>query len=462
MKPKTKQEEFMVRWAKTHRGITLQQQKYAQKHCFDEVVLRANKTCYCTACKHIWKFEAVSEAKCPHCGKTLKVIDHSRSTKMGAYYSVYTTTKNLQVCKWYVVERKVGRGYDDFKYWHVGTEFIDENGNLFSVELPRNYMSYHKDSWSWGNELQLRRYSFFRKYISAVAIYHQSILPKLKRNGYNPQKLDGVFVMMALLSSPMFESLYKVGHMAVVKDLVHRMTIDYWSNYKCKPNLTDVQNVVIKLANRKHIVFDDGNKWTDMKDYLNDLVYLGKDYHNPSVLFPKDFQKAHEAIGEQANTRRLREAERENAERERQHYLNDAAKQETKVQWLSKYCKQFTNVRWCDGDFVVKPLITMGEFTKEAQYMHHCIVSYYGKPNTLLVSIEHCGKKCETAEINLDGLGSIIQCRGVCNKPSEHHNEIVALLERLMTKFLAQLDVEVEQTTLPVLASQYKSYKIAI
>lgn len=461
MKPKTKQEEFMVRWAKAHRGITIQQQRYAQKHCFDDVVLRANKTCYCTACKHTWRAEVTKETRCPHCGKTLTVREHSRSIKMSAYYSVYTTTNNLQVCKWYVVNRNIGRGYDNYEYWHVGTEFIDENGKLFSVELARNYMVGCVDRWSWGSELQLRGHSFFGKWISAVASYHQSILPKLRRNGYDPQKADGVFVMTALLSSPMFESIYKVGHIAVVKHMLHIMNVDYWNCHKYKPYLMEREKVVIKLANRKHIVFDDDDKWTDMTDYVNDLCYMGKDFHNPSVLFPKDFQKAHQALAKQANARREREREREFAERERQRILNEAAKEEAKIQWLSKYCKQFTGAIWYDGDFVVKPLITMDEFACEAKHMHHCIVSYYGKPNTLLLSIEHCGKKCETAEISLDGLGKIIQCRGVNNLPSEYHKQIVDLLESLMTKFLVQLDAEIEQITLPVLASQYK-YKIAI
>ncbi len=460
MKPRNDKEAFMARWANTHRGISLQQQRHAQKHLFNDVVLRAYKTCYCTNCRHTWKSEAVGEAKCPNCGKTLKVLEHSKSTLMRAYYSVYTTTRNLQVCKWYVVDRKVGRGYDNYNFTLVGMEFIDENGKLTSVELPRNPMSYIKDQWCGCNGLEVRQRSFFRKYIGCTESYHQRITPKLKRNGFD-YRVDNVFTMMALLSNATFESIYKCGHLEIIRDIIHRMTCDYWTYDKCKVSITEAEKVVVKLANRKHIVFDEPDMWRDMQDYLNDLMYLGKDFHNPSVLFPKDFQKTHQLVSNQADKRRRREADRREAERERQRLLTEAAKEKEKIEWLSKYCKQFTNAEWHSGDFTIKPLITMEEFEQEAAHMHHCIRTYYGKINTLLVSIECRGKKCETAEIDLTGLGMIIQCRGVNNQPSIYHNKIVKILKELMSTFLARMDAEISTNTLPVLVKHYQ-YQIAI
>lgn len=79
-----------------------------------------------------------------------------------------------------------------------------------------------------------------------------------------------------------------------------------------------------------------------------------------------------------------------------------------------------------DG-FTIKALLTRDDFEEEWKAMHHCIRTYYGKIDTLLVSICVGEQKTETAEIDLKTY-EIKQCRGANNHPSEHHERIVELL----------------------------------
>ena len=132
------------------------------------------------------------------------------------------------------------------------------------------------------------------------------------------------------------------------------------------------------------------------------------------------------------------------------------------AEWLAQYAACFGDMQLQCCKFTIRPLVSRGDFILEADRMHHCIETYYGKRNTLLLSIEHNGKKCETAEINLLGTGRLVQCRGVCNQPSDYHNEIVGILNDFMPEFERRFNKPFKQQTLPVPISHYQHYSIAI
>jgi hypothetical protein len=462
MKPRNKQQEFMVEWSKGHSALTKAQTKYAHKHCFGDVILTSHMGCLCTRCKTTWHTheELKGKATCPSCRKKLTVVEHKAKISMAAYFTVFTTVNNMQAVKWYLVSRDVDKNQDSVSAIHVGTEFLTQDGKRWSVELPRFTMCWQKDKWRWDAPQELRRLSVFKRYFTASASYYVNVLPILKRNGYKCSREYENYdtdVMEQLLSNPNFESWVKVGHVGVVKDWLSQIYYDYGGRLH-KPSFSDAQLTMIKLANRKHILFDTKEKWADYKDYLKDLEYMGKDIHNPSILFPQDFQKAHRELSNKADERRHREQERQQARFRREQMVREAKENEQKQIWLSNYAKRFTDMLLTDGEFTVKPLISIDDFDAEAAKMHHCIATYYGKKDTLLLSIERDGIKCETAEINLCGRGCIVQCRGVCNQPSDYHDDIVEMLERFMGEFIRRYTMELKpQTNLPVLAKHYKT-----
>lgn len=443
----------MVEWAKAHTALTPRQEQYANKHCFWETALVSRGKCYCTKCKGVWRdkeAENKTTLVCPHCGKKLEVTAHKTHISMGAYFSVFTTVDGMQVCKWYLGDRTCKNdGTEEFLYHHVGTEFLSEDGKLNSVEIARATMAWQRDLWSFGSELQVRRYSFFKSYITGNASYYERVLPIMKKRGFKTDRAyEGVemCIMQETLTDTQLESLVKIGHVGVVLDYLRFG----W-------RFTDDERTAIKLANRHHVLFDSRDKWTDYKDYIRALREMGKDIHNPAILFPKDFQKAHQELHEKVMAKREREAREEERQRK---IAEQQAKKERRI-WIDKYAAKYTGMELRSDAFVIKPLISRAEFKAEGKTMHHCIETYYGKPNTLLLSIEHDGNKCETAEIFLKN-AEIKQCRGCCNQPSQYHDIIVKLLKRFMNEFVRRYKADIKQNTLPILASHYKTYQKAI
>ena len=454
MKPRSKQQEFMVEWAKAHTTLTPRHKQYANSHCFWEVALVSRGKCYCTKCKGTWRDKEAQgkpSVTCPHCGKKLEVTAHKTKTNMSAYFSVFTTVNGMQVCKWYNAFRNCKNdGTEKYSYAYLGAEFLLQNGKIYSVEIARCQIGWNREQWSYGSEPEIRGYSFFRSYIMGRASYYDSVLPILKQRGFKTNRAyEGreMSVMIELLTNPKVESLVKIGHVGVV-----------WDWMRLGGGFTDGELTAIKLANRHHIVFDSIDKWNDYKDYIRDLRTMGKDVHNPTILFPQDFQKAHQELHEKVQAKRRREEQEE----ERQRRLGKMLRERERQRWISDYAAKFTGMELTSGTFTIKPLISLEEFKTEADAMHHCIVTYYGKTDRLLLSIECNGKKCETAEINLKEK-VIEQCRGCCNRPSEHHDIIVKMLKHFMNEFVRRYKSNPkQQNTLPVLASVYKTYQTAI
>lgn len=454
MKPRSKQQAFMVEWAKAHTALTSRHKQYANKHCFWETALVSRGKCYCTKCKSTWRDKEAENqptVTCPHCGEKLEVTAHTTQANMGAYFSVFTTVNDMQVCKWYDVRRTCKNdGTEEFCYVHVGTEFLLQNGKIHSVEIARCTMCWNRLQWSYGSELQIRKYSVFRSYITGQASYYDKVLPILKQRGFKTNRAymgREMSIMVELLTNPKVESLVKIGHVGVV-----------WDWMRFHGYFTEEERTAIKLANRHHVVFDSRDKWNDYKDYIHDLKELGKDVHNPTILFPQNFQEAHQKLHAKVEAKKQREQQ----ERKRQRKLDELQRERERQQWISKYVAKFNGMELTSGTFTIKPLISREEFKAEADAMHHCIAGYYGKPNTLLLSIECNGKKCETAEIELK-TANIVQCRGCCNAPSQHHDAIVNMLKRFMSEFTRRYKSNPKpQNTLPVLASLYKTYQKAI
>lgn len=469
MKPKTIEQERVVKWTNLYGDLTSKQAAYAKRHCFNDEILESRGKCLCTACKHTWRIkgggaEEVKRLKCPHCCKKLEVTHHCQKVKRSAYFTVVTTKANMQAVKWYLVTRRVSQADDALQFVHVGTEWVDTNGNHLSVELPRFTMCWRKDQWVYGKAMELRKNSVFSKYLVASATYYARVLPVLKRNGWNGNhQFDFCFTDVArnLMGNRHFESWFKVGHYGVCFDWLHREMncLVYHAN---KAEVGNDEMALIKLANRKRVVFDTRGKWREYLSYMKDLEELHQDIHNPKILFPDDFQAVSQQISERANRKRERQRERLMQQQNIEFMRRKAENDRLVRAWVSKYTGCFNGMTLVNGKFTVSPLISVGDFEREAAQMHHCIMTYYGKKNTLLLSVEHDGKKCETAEVDLLGAGRVVQCRGVNNLPSNYHDEIVKMLNGYMTEFVRRFRHPVVKSLLPVPANYYRQLQMAI
>lgn len=462
MKLKTKEEKKLLKWSNSLPPITERQKKYAFKHCLEHLVLESQKHCYCTECGHDWTYKKGSYrlekrdliAKCPHCGKEHKVLHNKRQYSDRTYFCVVSTKEHYQYIRWYMIRRTVSKQRYEHKFWTVGIEWINEKGRRFTFERNRAFYGYCIDLWSYCPKLEQRKKSTFARWLSPSATFYQSILPILKRNGWKRDHkfadMESIF-MQKLLSDPHFESWYKIGHRAVCISYVVNicMTMRRTANYV----FSEEHKRLIKLANRNNVIFDTIDKWNNFLNYIEELKECGQDIYNPKISFPKDFQAAHHLWHQRAQKRRAERQRIEDERRNRERAIIKCKQNEKKAKWIAEYAQRFKDMYITDNGFTIKPLITMEDFEKEHEHMHHCIVTYYGKFDTLLLSIEHDNKKYETAEISLLN-GQIVQCRGVNNQPSQFHDDIVTMLKSYMKEFIQRYNKKL--VTLPVLASHYK------
>jgi hypothetical protein len=76
-------------------------------------------------------------------------------------------------------------------------------------------------------------------------------------------------------------------------------------------------------------------------------------------------------------------------------------------------------------------LQSIDEFKEEGDELKHCVYTneYYLKEQSLILSAKVDGKRVETIELKLPEL-KIEQSRGINNKSTEHHDQIIKLVEK--------------------------------
>ena len=92
---------------------------------------------------------------------------------------------------------------------------------------------------------------------------------------------------------------------------------------------------------------------------------------------------------------------------------------------------KFFGIVFSDGILTIRVLESIEEIVLEGKIMHHCVGGYYSKEDSLILSATIDGKRIETIEVSLSKL-AVIQSRGVCNKNTEYHDQILQLVGQNM------------------------------
>lgn len=427
MTPRTKKQKRLVEIYASLPKTTKKTFEYAQRHCFPNVAIESRNRMVCTKCGHSWvqeKGDSVNEITCPHCHKKLEKVEHGcRLYKYEDYFAESFACEGYQVFRYYAIFKRVTKSEMIYRHEEIGAIFMDENGVFETFSLLRNPYSYWSGFWNYNSCIELRKNStILNQLVSAIKVF--SIIPKLRRNGWDGRiaSESPIDTPYYLLKNNRFETCWKTGQFGVCANFLN-------SRYNYKHYDLSKENLwyVVKLANRNGKKFSTKESWIDMLDYLADLKFLGKDITNPSVIFPENFQCEKMRINDKA----AKIKERQETERVTRAKMNEVKRDAEKRKWVKSYEQKFSNMLIQNGDFTIKPLINMQDFTDEYKAMNHCIRTYYGKVNALLVDITHSGKKTETAEIDLVDY-VIVQCRGANNQPSAYHDEIVRLLQESM------------------------------
>lgn len=434
MKPKTKEQKRLLEIVQTLPELTDKQIKYYKANSFVTEMIESRGRLVCSDCGHAWKHkdaDKLTKTKCPNCGHRGNVTHNKAVDKQISYFVISSAVEDYQILRYIQVRRRSEA--NKVYHWHkeVGSIVFDGKGKKTEFTLKRFTMTWCIDAWCFDSEIELRSSSSEVLYcLRPMAMITQSITPTLERNGWDGKMLNNHATRLVhlLLVNPTVESWWKMGHKGIVADVLSRYS--FLSNDEIR---------IIKLATRHNRIFRTREEWVDFQDFLKDLKYLGKDIFNPSIIFPENFDEAHHIWHE----RRMRKEEkaREIARRERQIEENnrrfeEAQKEQEKNEWIEHYTSHFASMDFERAGYRFKPLLSAEDFQTEADAMAHCIRTYYGKKNALLLSISCGGEKLETAEIDLS-IGEVIQCRGRFNQPTEHHDTIVYMLKQYMGIFKA-------------------------
>lgn len=431
MKPKNAYQRHIVELSEKLPAITDKQKQWAFEHCFEDEGYYTKGSVWCLHCGEVFPKTtselivslAGDEAVCPKCGRRLK-LGNCRKAKYNErwYYTIITTIQGFQVCRHFIVEKTM---YKTTKYLYGCQEpyytiheavqnWIDEYGHETVIARPCKPLMLVYDAWKFSKPMEIRsrhrQYYAHDKYdIDAKYIYpHRSILPKIKRNGYTGSfhGLSASELFKLLLRDREAEMLIKNGQYDLLR-------LKWKRSYK---EFTMPFAHSIRIANRNKYIVKDASMWID---YLDLLEYFHLDTHNAHYVCPRNLKAEHDRL----LARKQRIEEKIALEKK----IAEAKK------WEAKYREtkgKFFGICFGNEDIVITVIQSVAEMAEEGQAMHHCVYSmeYYKKPNSLILSAkDKNGNRIETIEIDLKTF-KVVQSRGVCNKNTDKHDEIVKLV----------------------------------
>ena len=409
MKPRNKFEKAVLEQSKHLRPITKTQDKWAFRECIDHFAYRLPKgRTTCMDCGHSWVMDKHRETcTCPHCRAKLQVKEtYERKLQQKQYFTILTTCGEFQVLRMFLLIVGMEKGYKaQTSIIEIGQYWWNMQGRKAVVAIQR-VLGHYVDTFSYYSPMAIRNDNEAYQHIVYSPIYPKfKVTDILRRNGFkdNFYGIVPTQLIPALLTDSRVETLLKAGRTDHLRYFLgNRRTFEeLWQSYK------------IAVRNGYEIV--DISLWSD---YVDTLRRLGKDIHNPKYLCPADLKAEHDRRHEEL----LRVREREEIEQKQKKAMEDEKR-------FKELKSKFFGICFTDGIIQVHVLESVQEHLEEGVSMHHCVFSnaYYLKEDSLILSATIEGKRIETIEVSLRTL-EVVQSRGVCNKNTEYHEQIVNLV----------------------------------
>lgn len=428
MKPKNAYQKHIVELSKKLPAITDKQKQWAFEHCFTPDGYYTKSSVWCLHCGEVFPKTtseliisiAGDEAVCPKCGSRLK-LENSRKSKHNErwYYTIITTIAGFQVCRHFIAEKMM---YKTSKYINASKEpyytineavqnWIDDNGKETIIARPCKPMMFINDYWDFSKPMEIRdpRQGYNKYDIEASYIYpRKNILTKIKRNGYTGHihGLSDSELFKLLLKDREAEILLKNGQFDLLRFK--------WKRYYKEFTMPFAHS--IRIANRNKYIIEDASIWID---YLQLLEYFHLDTHNAHYVCPRNLKAEHDRL-----LIRKQRIEEKIALKKK---IAEAKKWEAKYQETKG---KFFGICFGNENIIITAIQSVAEMAEEEKAMHHCVYSnrYYEKTNSLILSAKDKeGKRIETIEVDIKSF-KVVQSRGVCNKNTKQHDEIVKLV----------------------------------
>ena len=420
MKPRNKFEQAILAQSKYLRPITKAQKLWAFRECIDHFAYRLPKgKTTCMDCGHSWQMiEPTERCTCPQCGAGLEVITtRARKLKQRQYFTVLTTSGGYQVSRMYLLIAGMEKGYQaSSSVMEIGQYWWDERGRQSIVAVQRT-MGHYIDSFAYYSPMAIRRDNEAYRFVARCPLCPKvKLSDTLKRNGFDG-KCYGIAptsLIPALLTDSRAETLMKAGR------------TEHLAYFLSRPRNWDAYWAAYKITLRRGYDITDIALWCD---YVDMLRRLGKDTHNAHYVCPEDLQQAHDEVHRKLRARQ----EREQEEHKRQKAQEDEAR-------FQKLKAPFFGITFTDGTIQIRVLESVQEYIEEGQALHHCVFTneYHLKEKSLILSASIDGKSIETIEVSLETM-EVIQCRGLMNQNTEHHERIIELLNQNMKQIQSRI-----------------------
>jgi len=409
MKPRNKFEKAILAESKHLRPIAKTQSRWAFRECISHFAYRLPKgRTTCMDCGHSWVMGKPKETCiCPHCRAKLQVREtFERKSQQKHYFTILTAYGEYQVLRMFLLVAGMEKGCKaEYYTLEIGQYWWNAEGRKAIVAIPRT-MGWYIDTFSFYTPMAIRNDNEAYRYAAYSPIYPKfKVSDTLRRNGFedNFYGIEPTTLIPALLTDSRAETLMKSGRTDHLRYFLGKRSAfdEYWNSYK--------------IAVRNGYEITEISLWCD---YVDMLRRLDKDTHSPKYLCPADLKAEHDRRQEELN----RQREREEIATKRQKAMED----EKRFQELKS---KFFGICFTDGTIQVHVLESVREHLEEGTTMHHCVFSneYYLKEDSLILSATIEGKRIETIEVSLKTL-EVVQSRGVCNKNTEYHEQIVKLV----------------------------------
>lgn len=288
MKARTKIEKEIERMAKSLPPITEKHIIQAKEKCYPHEAWQMGRDfgCFCTDCGHEFDSEVRNgEVKCPHCGRTLKVLRTRRQNlKDSKFFAVVTVYHGWQVVRYIEMRKQIIRfGVHPiaWDYGEVAQAWIDEKGECRFRAVSYS-CSFYFQKFRLDTPLRMREKEKRYDYCVAGVYSPQRILPLARRNGYDG-KVGGdspSFVIKYLLTNTYYETLWKAGYRQFLRDTRELNAIRLnWDS--------------LKICMRQHYKPADAGLWYDM---MHNIRELGLDERNPHYVCPADLKAMHDEM----------------------------------------------------------------------------------------------------------------------------------------------------------------------
>ena len=350
---------------------------------------------------------ALSQKLVPRTSRIEKTLKRYTKEKCANYYHVIAEKHgDFQVFRYFRIEnhkRKPTQYWEAQQLWY---------GKGKEIVIARRRTQYAIDSFAPSSDLEIRRfgYRYYGTRPEDIGIWTMdvvSVRPEWERKDLRQvgriSHLKDISTAKRL--SPYMETLYNQHH-----DLFCRLAISLgWQD------LRDRQGE-IKVALRHGYKFEKPTLWSDTITLAKNL---GIETRNPYYCAPKDTKALHDQLlKKQQRLRKMQEKKRKEEEAKlfEKKYRN--------------HVKPFLDLLLKGKNVEIMPLLSVNDVKEEGDIMHHCVFAcgYYKKTNVLLLTAQVNGKHVETIEFDLKRF-VVLQSRGLQNKQTEYHEEILALMQ---------------------------------